>query len=208
MAPSGQLRQPQLLVKELSHCGSLQGCPKIFLLLSSGLKGEWMDSDPSFGGMNRKAGSCCPTYTAMGWGASPPAAWEPEAFLLHLGKICSQHPHWSLLQLLTEVGHPEEGKAGPMSPWPPTVSYDQTNSGSVAPVLQTGCRTCLRNYMGSPRLQMFFPPHNFAQSIPSVSHALPAGLAPGIYTEKHPASPVNTDTGNDYCSVLLKGPGS
>ncbi|XP_063126150.1 uncharacterized protein Casp16 isoform X2 [Rattus norvegicus] len=69
MAPSGQLRQPQLLVKELSHCGSLQGCPKIFLLLSSGLK----------------------------------AAWEPEAFLLHLGKICSQHPHWSLLQLLTEL---------------------------------------------------------------------------------------------------------
>lgn len=137
MAPSGQLRQPQLLVKELSHCVSLQGCPKIFLLLSSGLKGEWMDSDPSFGEMNRKAGSCCPTYTAMGWGASPPAAWEPEAFLLHLGKICSQHPHWSLLQLLTEVGEPEEGKAGPMSPWPPTVSYDQTNSGSVAPVLQT-----------------------------------------------------------------------
>ncbi|XP_076793393.1 caspase-14-like isoform X2 [Arvicanthis niloticus] len=37
------------------------------------------------------------------WGASPPAAWEPEAFLLHLGKICRQHPHWSLLQLLTEL---------------------------------------------------------------------------------------------------------
>ncbi|XP_028616682.1 caspase-14-like [Grammomys surdaster] len=69
MAPSGQLRQPQLLVKELSHSGALQGCPKIFLLLSSGLK----------------------------------AAWKPEAFLLHLGKLCSQHPHWSLLQLLTEL---------------------------------------------------------------------------------------------------------
>ncbi|XP_052615181.1 caspase-14-like [Peromyscus californicus insignis] len=69
MAPSGQLRQPQLLVQELSRCDALQGCPKIFLLLSSGLK----------------------------------AAWEPEAFLTGLGKICSQHPHWSLLQLLTEL---------------------------------------------------------------------------------------------------------
>nr|XP_021488057.1 caspase-14-like [Meriones unguiculatus] len=69
MAPSGQLRQPQLLVKELSHCGALQGRPKIFLLLlSSGLK----------------------------------SAREPAAFLAALGEICSQHPHWSLLQLLTE----------------------------------------------------------------------------------------------------------
>ncbi|EGV93647.1 Putative caspase-14-like protein [Cricetulus griseus] len=76
MAPSGQLRRPQLLVQELSRCGALQGCPKIFLLLSSDLK------------------AC---------GASPPAAWEPEAFLTGLGKICSQHPHWSLLQLLTEL---------------------------------------------------------------------------------------------------------
>nr|XP_048292313.1 caspase-2-like isoform X3 [Myodes glareolus] len=41
MAPSGQLRQPQLLVQELSRCGALQGCPKIFLLLSSGLKAAW-----------------------------------------------------------------------------------------------------------------------------------------------------------------------
>ncbi|XP_060220043.1 caspase-14-like isoform X2 [Meriones unguiculatus] len=69
MAPSGQLRQPQLLVKELSHCGALQGRPKIFLLLlSSGLKSR-----------------------------------EPAAFLAALGEICSQHPHWSLLQLLTEL---------------------------------------------------------------------------------------------------------
>lgn len=40
MAPSGQLRWPQLLVQELSRCDALQGCPKVFLLLSSGLKGE------------------------------------------------------------------------------------------------------------------------------------------------------------------------
>ncbi|XP_051037535.1 caspase-14-like [Phodopus roborovskii] len=40
MAPSGQLRCPQLLTQELSHCGALQGCPKIFLLFSSDLKGE------------------------------------------------------------------------------------------------------------------------------------------------------------------------
>ncbi|KAL1780225.1 caspase-14-like isoform X1 [Sigmodon hispidus] len=69
MAPSGQLRQPQLLVQGLSRCGVLQGCPKIFLLLSGGLK----------------------------------TAWEPEAFLMSLGQICSQHPRWSLLQLLTEL---------------------------------------------------------------------------------------------------------
>lgn len=81
MAPSGQLRRPQLLVQELSRCGALQGCPKIFLVLSSDLK----------------------------------AAWEPAAFLTDLGKICSQHPHWSLLQLLTEVGGPRGREGGPMS---------------------------------------------------------------------------------------------
>lgn len=49
MAPSGQLRRSQLLVQELNRCGALQGCPKIFLLLSSGLKGECLGSDPSSG---------------------------------------------------------------------------------------------------------------------------------------------------------------
>nr|XP_035946039.1 putative caspase-16 [Halichoerus grypus] len=33
-APSGQLRQPQQLVQELSRCRALWGCPKVFLLLS------------------------------------------------------------------------------------------------------------------------------------------------------------------------------
>ncbi|KAK2097412.1 hypothetical protein P7K49_022863 [Saguinus oedipus] len=36
VAPRGQLWQPQQLVRELSSCGVLQGCPKIFLLLPSG----------------------------------------------------------------------------------------------------------------------------------------------------------------------------
>ncbi|XP_062954984.1 uncharacterized protein LOC134379768 isoform X2 [Cynocephalus volans] len=36
VAPSGQLRQPQRLVQELSCCGALRGCPKVFLLLSAG----------------------------------------------------------------------------------------------------------------------------------------------------------------------------
>ncbi|XP_032317013.1 caspase-14 isoform X2 [Camelus ferus] len=35
VAPSQQLRQPQQLVQELSRCGALYGCPKVFLLLSS-----------------------------------------------------------------------------------------------------------------------------------------------------------------------------
>lgn len=76
MAPSGQLRQPQLLVRELSHCGAPQGCLKFFLLLSSGLKGEWMGGDPTpvfFGGGKVKVGdeqesweSFYLTYTAVG----------------------------------------------------------------------------------------------------------------------------------------------
>ncbi|XP_036265773.1 caspase-14 isoform X2 [Pipistrellus kuhlii] len=35
VAPRGQLRQPQKLVRELSGCEALRGCPKVFLLLSS-----------------------------------------------------------------------------------------------------------------------------------------------------------------------------
>ncbi|XP_047694367.1 caspase-14-like isoform X1 [Prionailurus viverrinus] len=35
VAPSGQLKQPQQLVRELSRCGALWGRPKVFLLLSS-----------------------------------------------------------------------------------------------------------------------------------------------------------------------------
>ncbi|XP_070423040.1 uncharacterized protein CASP16 isoform X4 [Equus przewalskii] len=69
VAPSGLLRQPQQLVQELSRCGALRGCPKVFLLLSS----------------------------------APGAAPEPGAFLTSLGELCGRCPHWSLLQLLTEV---------------------------------------------------------------------------------------------------------
>ncbi|XP_035875863.1 caspase-2-like isoform X3 [Phyllostomus discolor] len=69
VAPSGQLRQPQKLVWELSGCGALRGCPKVFLLLSS----------------------------------APRAAPEPGAFLTSLRELCGRCPHWSLLQLLTEV---------------------------------------------------------------------------------------------------------
>nr|XP_017512178.2 caspase-14-like isoform X1 [Manis javanica] len=35
VAPRGQLRRPRQLVRELSCCGALRGCPKVFLLLSS-----------------------------------------------------------------------------------------------------------------------------------------------------------------------------
>ncbi|XP_040490380.1 caspase-14-like [Ursus maritimus] len=69
VAPRGQLRQPQQLVQELSHCRALWGCPKVFLLLSS----------------------------------APGAASEPGAFLTVLSELCGRFPHWSLLQLLTEV---------------------------------------------------------------------------------------------------------
>ncbi|XP_029805375.1 uncharacterized protein LOC115299969 [Suricata suricatta] len=69
VAPSGQLGQPQQLVRELSRCGALWGCPKVFLLLSS----------------------------------APGAAPQPGPFLAGLSKLCGRFPHWSLLQLLTEV---------------------------------------------------------------------------------------------------------
>lgn len=75
VAPRGQLRQPRQLVQELSCCEALQGCPKVVLLLSSG----------------------------VGDNASPPAALEPGAFLAGLGELCGRRPHWSLLQLLTEL---------------------------------------------------------------------------------------------------------
>lgn len=69
VAPNGQLRQPQKLVRELSGCEALRGCPKVFLLLSS----------------------------------APGAAPKPGTFLTGLNELCGRCPHWSLLQLLTEV---------------------------------------------------------------------------------------------------------
>ncbi|XP_053410242.1 caspase-14-like isoform X2 [Nycticebus coucang] len=69
VAPNGQLRQPRQLVWELSRCEALRGCPKVFLLLSSG----------------------------------PRAAPEPGAFLAGLRELCGCFPHWSLVQLLTEL---------------------------------------------------------------------------------------------------------
>ncbi|XP_036166516.1 caspase-14-like [Myotis myotis] len=70
VAPNGQLRQPQKLVRELSGCEALRGCPKVFLLLSS----------------------------------APGAAPKPGTFLTGLSELCGRCPHWSLLQLLTEMG--------------------------------------------------------------------------------------------------------
>ncbi|XP_077841486.1 caspase-14-like isoform X4 [Macaca mulatta] len=69
VAPRGQLKQPQQLVRELSGCGALRGCPKVFLLLSSG----------------------------------PGSALESGAFLAGLRELCGRFPHWSLVQLLTEL---------------------------------------------------------------------------------------------------------
>ncbi|XP_523278.4 uncharacterized protein CASP16 [Pan troglodytes] len=69
VAPRGQLRQPQQLVRELSGCRALRGCPKVFLLLSSG----------------------------------PGSSLEPGAFLAGLRELCGRSPHWSLVQLLTEL---------------------------------------------------------------------------------------------------------
>uniref|UniRef100_A0A8B9YP23 Caspase 14 n=1 Tax=Bos mutus grunniens TaxID=30521 RepID=A0A8B9YP23_BOSMU len=68
--------------------------------------GEWAGRAPG-GGPNR---------VGVGWAGGPrpslqarvllllhPAVPEPGAFLASLGELCGRRPHWSLLQLLTEV---------------------------------------------------------------------------------------------------------
>lgn len=56
VAPNGQLRRPQKLVRELSGCEALRGCPKIFLLLSSAPGGEWLGRDPYCGAEQTEGG--------------------------------------------------------------------------------------------------------------------------------------------------------
>lgn len=71
----------------------------------------------------------------VGWAGGPrptlqanvlflhPAAPEPGAFLTGLSELCARFPHWSLLQLLTEVGaqmgggRPWEGGCASHFPW-------------------------------------------------------------------------------------------
>lgn len=116
-----QLRQSQQLVRELSRCKALWGRPKVFLLLSSAPGGEWAGRAPRWG----------PNRVGVGWAGGPrpslqarvllllhPAVPEPGAFLASLGELCGRRPHWSLLQLLTEVkaqeGRPGRGTTAPM----------------------------------------------------------------------------------------------
>ena len=114
VAPSGQLKQPQQLVGELSRCGALWGRPKVFLLLSSAPGGVWAgplapwlpDSATQWGGW---AGGPRPTFQANVLFLHP-AAPEPGAFLTGLSELCGRFPHWSLLQLLTEVRGPGPGE--------------------------------------------------------------------------------------------------
>ncbi|XP_074237801.1 uncharacterized protein LOC101040127 isoform X1 [Saimiri boliviensis] len=122
VAPRGQLWQPQQLVWELSSCGVLQGCPKVFLLLPSGPGGEWA-------GQGHR-----------GWAGEPQASLqantvllhsatlEPGAFLNGLRELCSRTPHWSLVQLLTELFH--------------RVAEESTG-GTCCPVLQSSLRGAL-----------------------------------------------------------------
>lgn len=112
VAPSGQLRQPQKLVRELSGCEALRGCPKVFLMLSSAPGGEWLGRDPHFGagqiGVGRRLRLSLQANTVLFY----PAAPKPGAFLTVLGELCGRCSHWSLLQLLTEVGAPDESQGG------------------------------------------------------------------------------------------------
>ncbi|XP_015977758.2 uncharacterized protein LOC107498778 isoform X2 [Rousettus aegyptiacus] len=57
VAPSGQLQQLRPLVWELSHCGALRGCPKIFLLLSS-IPGAAPKPGAFLSGLSELCGRC------------------------------------------------------------------------------------------------------------------------------------------------------
>lgn len=70
-----------------------------------------------------------------------PAAPKPGAFLTGLGELCGRCPHWSLLQLLTEVGpqmeSPREGTVPVASPEPVT----QIHSHASHPFIPQYCST-------------------------------------------------------------------
>lgn len=102
VAPRGQLRQPQRLIWELSCCEVLQGCPKVFLLLSSGPEGEWPGRGTWLWGGQRGGGGRPELHCRLV--LLHPAAPESGPFLTSLRELCGRCPHWSLLQLLTEVG--------------------------------------------------------------------------------------------------------
>ncbi|XP_037588215.1 caspase-14-like isoform X3 [Cebus imitator] len=63
VAPRGQLWQPQQLVRELSSCGVLQGCPKVFLLLPSG-PGATLEPEAFLDGL-RELCSHCPHWSLV-----------------------------------------------------------------------------------------------------------------------------------------------
>lgn len=102
VAPRGQLRQPRRLIWELSCCEVLQGCPKVFLLLSSGPEGEWPGRGTWLWGGQRGGGGRPELHCRLV--LLHPAAPESGPFLTSLRELCGRCPHWSLLQLLTEVG--------------------------------------------------------------------------------------------------------
>lgn len=122
VAPSGQLRRARPLVQELSRYGALRGCPKVFLLLSSGCGGECLGRDLGWGtggaGDGQESSPRWPTRSSCA--VPPPAAAEPGVFLTGLRELCGRSPHWSLLRLLTEVeaSEGEWGDSGPVVPWP------------------------------------------------------------------------------------------
>nr|XP_005886849.1 PREDICTED: uncharacterized protein LOC102268844 [Bos mutus] len=79
--------------------------------------------------------------------SAPGAVPEPGAFLASLGELCGRRPHWSLLQLLTEVkaqaGRPGRGCSSAWSPAPPPPchpSLAQTLQASAVPLITQGWR--------------------------------------------------------------------
>uniref|UniRef100_G1NSB6 Caspase 14 n=1 Tax=Myotis lucifugus TaxID=59463 RepID=G1NSB6_MYOLU len=127
--PQGQLLgadgkevRPEALVRELSHCRALRGCPKIFLLQAC-RGGEW-GPGPSLGGWEEKpseatrasplleprnnpGGSCDQADILMVYAAAEGCvAYRDEKgsdFIQTLVEVLRATPEGDLLELLTEV---------------------------------------------------------------------------------------------------------
>ncbi|KAK2509520.1 hypothetical protein MC885_004795 [Smutsia gigantea] len=150
VAPRGQLRQPRQLVRELSCCGALRGCPKVFLLLSS-----TPGAAPEPGAFLTGLGELC--------GRSP--HWPLLQLLTEVGTPpgefwgggCTGHLPWLCCALLNWAGDPERLVAVSLtkpSLEPKSCPHGAALRGPLAPsspgLLQNGRRDLRGHLLPSP----------------------------------------------------------
>lgn len=160
-------------------------------------------------GMNRKPGNFCPTYTAL-WCFSTSC---PGACHFPHGSGGNLQPTSSLV---TAAAANRGGRPRGRESWLPRA----TDTISIHTLLQTCISYIRTRTAGHAIFQASFSYHEFAQSIPSVWHVLPVGLAslaavsgtlpclpcaPGS-TVRHPASPFDTHAASDCCPGSTEEP--